>query len=183
MSSDPTLTEASDAHEWEDCPEAEDEWIVMDVNGFSVDSIKDAARAHGGLSLIGLDSEEPILKIGNMHFRGVFDNSLGSDMIFATSSNAVPEKSAKDIVPTPPRFGLANAMFNMDFNKDNTTTLTYMGKTETHIKFSRIRLEPKPVVSATVEATTPTVSPSAPTASGSASTSGPHEASDDIMQQ
>ncbi|KAI9325487.1 hypothetical protein BDR26DRAFT_189289 [Obelidium mucronatum] len=169
-SSDPTLQQSADADEWEDCPLADDEYIVLDVNGFSAESIKEAARSHNGVSLIGLDSPEPMLRIGNMHFKGAFDTSIGSDIIFATSSNAGGQVSAKDMAPAPLRYGLANAILNAQKSantKENPSTLTYMGHTNTHITFSRIRLEPKVLSGQSTNVGTPDVSQ--PDASSSSS--------------
>ncbi|KAJ3020622.1 UNVERIFIED_CONTAM: hypothetical protein HDU68_010085 [Siphonaria sp. JEL0065] len=163
MNSDPTLQQ-HDADEWEDCPDTEDSYIVLDINGFSSDSIKEAARVHGGVSLIGLDTPEPILRIGNMHFKGTFDNSLGSDVIFAASTNqsGLP-KTAKDIAPSVPRYGLANAIFNKT-NTPNSSNLSFMGQTDSHIKFSRIRLEQKvlPAAAASSSSSASSASSSAP---------------------
>ncbi|KAJ3249255.1 hypothetical protein HDU78_005395 [Chytriomyces hyalinus] len=140
--------------EWEDCPDTDASWVVMDIAGLSSDGVKEASK-NGGVSLMGLDTATPYLRIGNMHFKGAFDSSLGTDLVFAASANASTHtRTVKDIVPTAPRYGLANAMLNRTGSKD--ATLTYMGKTETHIKFSRVRLEQKGVPPPASTATTAT---------------------------
>ncbi|KAI8612761.1 hypothetical protein BC830DRAFT_1135233 [Chytriomyces sp. MP71] len=75
------------AEEWEDCPDTDAEWAILDLDGFSAEAVKESAKQHGGVSLIGLDSPTPFLRIGNMHFKGSYDAPLGSDLIFATSAN------------------------------------------------------------------------------------------------
>ncbi|CAG8695617.1 7805_t:CDS:2, partial [Acaulospora colombiana] len=66
-------------------------------------------------SLIGLDTENPRLRIGNMHFKGEYDESVGTDLIFL-----------QDPDPSNPRQQM----------------LTYDCHTTKKIVFSRVSLQP-----------------------------------------
>ncbi|CAG8438217.1 2738_t:CDS:2 [Acaulospora morrowiae] len=66
-------------------------------------------------SLIGLDTESPRLRIGNMHFKGEYDESVGTDLIFL-----------QDPDPSNPRQQM----------------LTYNCHTTKKIVFSRVSLQP-----------------------------------------
>ncbi|KAJ3112688.1 hypothetical protein HK100_002241 [Physocladia obscura] len=135
--------------EWETCPDNIDNYVVLDVDGFSADAIQKAAKLNHGIAIMGLETESPFMRIGTMFFKGVFDNSIGSDIIFATSdsSSSQSQRAAqKNLAPAPPRYGLANAMLNrLNAANDKKANLTLMGTTETHIRFTRVRLEKRVV--------------------------------------
>ncbi|KAJ3196936.1 hypothetical protein HDU82_001605 [Entophlyctis luteolus] len=147
--------------EWEDCPDTDDSYVVLDVPGFSSEALLQTAKANGGVSLIGLDTPTPFLRVGSLHFTGVFDAAQGSDVIFATSAAAPTVSSTsrqKDLAP--PRYGLASgkpgnlatALATPTIagrggadgaSEEPPRTLTLMGHTEARVRFARVRLEPR----------------------------------------
>ncbi|KAI8921073.1 hypothetical protein DFJ77DRAFT_448440 [Powellomyces hirtus] len=74
----------SDEDEWEE----ETRYIVLDLGTeVTSETVQAAAASHEGVSIVGLDSSAPHLRVGNLVFRGTLDRTLGTDLIFATSKH------------------------------------------------------------------------------------------------
>ncbi|KAJ3327938.1 hypothetical protein HDU76_010858 [Blyttiomyces sp. JEL0837] len=130
------MMEEGDNGEWEE----ETSYLVLDLGPeVPADAIKSAVKSFEGLSLIGLESPNPMLRIGNMIFKGSFDSTLGTDMVFATSASRT---KAKADAPTAPRYGLAHAIYNKETAGGNAS-LTFMGQSNIRIKFTRVKVDLK----------------------------------------
>ncbi|KAJ3220095.1 hypothetical protein HDU67_006851 [Dinochytrium kinnereticum] len=84
-----------------------------------------------------MDTATPYLRVGNLVFKGKLDNLVGTDMIYAASTRST-KKAAE---PVPPRYGLANAMYNK--TDIGTTAMDYLDKSDTRVRFESVVLEPK----------------------------------------
>ncbi|KAI9099440.1 hypothetical protein DFS34DRAFT_617585 [Phlyctochytrium arcticum] len=121
--------------EWE----TEEQYIVMDLGpDVSADSLKDAASKFGGVSMTGLESETPYLRVGNLYFEGAFDVRLGTDMIFAVGEDDENRTRRAPAGPMPLSIEPSRPAVSMDF----------MGQSTLIMKFKPVTLEPLPPKSA-----------------------------------
>ncbi|ORX92071.1 hypothetical protein K493DRAFT_339004 [Basidiobolus meristosporus CBS 931.73] len=73
---------SDDEYEYEE----EVNYIVLDLGTeVTTDMLKSSGT--DGYSLMGLDTESPYLKIGNMVFKGQYDETLGTELVFCPSGN------------------------------------------------------------------------------------------------
>ncbi|KND00442.1 uncharacterized protein SPPG_04761 [Spizellomyces punctatus DAOM BR117] len=127
--------EEADAHgdesdEWEE----ETTYVVLDLGtDVTVDTVKAAASEYDGVSLIGLDTPSPYLRVGNLMFKGAFDRTIGTDMIFAASAQDENRPKRPPTGPLP---------LSTDPNRPDVS-MTYLGQSTMKTKFMRVTLEPK----------------------------------------
>ncbi|ORX52259.1 hypothetical protein BCR36DRAFT_411698 [Piromyces finnis] len=76
--------------------DSEDEWeeestyMIMDLGSdLTIDLLKRSLEINNGYSLIGLDTDQPMFKIGNFVYKGEVDYSLGTDLIFEVDENKI----------------------------------------------------------------------------------------------
>ncbi|KAJ3009859.1 hypothetical protein HKX48_007723 [Thoreauomyces humboldtii] len=89
----------------QDQDQAEDEWeeetryMILDLGSDVPASLLESAAAeHQDVSLMGLDTPTPYLRIANLTFRGALDRTLGTDLIFST----VAQEDDRSKRPPPP---------------------------------------------------------------------------------
>ncbi|TPX71061.1 hypothetical protein SpCBS45565_g01296 [Spizellomyces sp. 'palustris'] len=121
-----------ESDEWEE--EVWTTYVVLDLGTeVTVDSVKAAATEYDGVSLIGLDTPSPYLRVGNLMFKGAFDRTIGTDMIFAAS---VQDENRPKRPPTGP------LPLSTDPNRPDVS-MTYLGQSTMKTKFMRVTLEPR----------------------------------------
>ncbi|KAI8827286.1 uncharacterized protein EV422DRAFT_34744 [Fimicolochytrium jonesii] len=126
-----TTLESDEEDEWEE----ETKYLVLDV-GTEVDAetVQAAATKYEGLSIIGLDTPTPILRVGNMVFKGSLDRTLGTDLIFSKSN---PNESRPKRAPQGPM------PMSMDPNRAEID-MTFIGTSALRGKFKRVDMARKP---------------------------------------
>ncbi|TPX56041.1 hypothetical protein PhCBS80983_g04842 [Powellomyces hirtus] len=118
----------SDEDEWEE----ETRYIVLDLGTeVTSETVQAAAASHEGVSIVGLDSSAPHLRVGNLVFRGTLDRTLGTDLIFATSKHddARPQRAPRGPLP-----------LSTDLNRPGID-MTFVGQSTVRAKFTRVSLE------------------------------------------
>ncbi|RUS13561.1 hypothetical protein BC937DRAFT_95133 [Endogone sp. FLAS-F59071] len=101
-------------------------YIVLDLGSdVNAEVITSAAAKSGGYSLVGLDTPTPYLQIGPLIFRGEFDETIGTDLLFSQTEERRPTANASGTLPHRRR------------------TVTYMGQTTKTIKFTKVKLNRK----------------------------------------
>ncbi|KAJ3164629.1 hypothetical protein HDU88_005277 [Geranomyces variabilis] len=141
-----------DDDEWE-----ETKYIVLDVGSeLAAADVQAAAAEHQGVSIIGLDSPTPYLRIGNMIFQGAVDRTLGTDLIFATSAQDGTRAQRALRGPLP---------LSTDLNRPGIE-MTYVGQSTLKAQFTRISLEKRPDPSAAEGTSTEATAPHARTVFG-----------------
>ncbi|KAJ3415686.1 hypothetical protein HDV05_004364 [Chytridiales sp. JEL 0842] len=133
------MMNADDDDEWED---EEVNYIVMDMGSeLTAEKVKGAARNYQGISLIGLETPNPYLRLGKSVYKGSFDTTVGTDMIFAASATRTKKKTK---APSAPKYGLENAIYTDETRQDQVaTTMAFMGKSFVKLKFTPVQLEPR----------------------------------------
>ncbi|CAG8816839.1 14718_t:CDS:2, partial [Gigaspora margarita] len=53
-----------------------------DVSGSGGDGESEKIKEDTTYSLIGLETDNPRMRIGNMYFKGEYDESIGTDLVF-----------------------------------------------------------------------------------------------------
>jgi hypothetical protein len=72
--------------EWEE----ESTYMIMDLGSdLTIDLLKRSLEINNGYSIIGLDTDQPMFKIGNFVYKGEVDYSLGTDLIFEVDENKI----------------------------------------------------------------------------------------------
>ncbi|KAI8593347.1 hypothetical protein BDZ88DRAFT_139496 [Geranomyces variabilis] len=142
-----------DDDEWEE----ETKYIVLDVGSeLAAADVQAAAAEHQGVSIIGLDSATPYLRIGDMIFQGAVDRTLGTDLIFATSAQDGTRAQRALRGPLP---------LSTDLNRPGIE-MTYVGQSTLKAQFTRISLEKRPDPSAAEGTSTEATAPHARTVFG-----------------
>ncbi|KAI8820825.1 uncharacterized protein EV422DRAFT_596095 [Fimicolochytrium jonesii] len=135
--------EGGEEDEWEE----ETKYVVLDL-GTEVDAetVQAAAAKYEGLSIIGLDTATPVLRIGNMVFKGALDRTLGTDLIFSKSN---PNESRPKRAPQGPM------PMSMDPSRADID-MTFIGTSSLKAKFKRVDMVRKPDRSSPMDVDPPT---------------------------
>lgn len=77
----------------------EESFHILDL-GAHHSAAKIKAASTSGMKLIGMDTPSPILRIGTMDFQGRHEETLGTDVIFASSKSKTLKLQAVSNVRT-----------------------------------------------------------------------------------
>ncbi|KAI9011226.1 hypothetical protein BC832DRAFT_590469 [Gaertneriomyces semiglobifer] len=111
-----------------------EQYLVLDLGtDLTSDMLHNAASSHHGVSLIGLETATPYLRVGNLAFQGSFDTTLGTDLIFTSS---------RDDESRPRRAPEGPLPLSIDNNRPDIN-MSLLTKSTRKILFKPIMLEPK----------------------------------------
>ncbi|KAJ3124157.1 60S ribosomal protein L38 [Nowakowskiella sp. JEL0407] len=114
-----------DDEEWEE----ETTYVILDLGSdSSPQTIHQLAQNYEGISILGLETATPFLRIGNIHYKGQVERGLGTHMIF---------NSNRTIEETP-----NNEQDNLNKSKEKPR-MEYEGSTTRIVRFSRVELKKK----------------------------------------
>ncbi|KAJ3056237.1 hypothetical protein HK097_007720 [Rhizophlyctis rosea] len=120
--------------ESEDEYEEEVTYIVMDIGTeLTQEMVNNAATKNEGISITGIETGNPFLRIGSLFYQGQFDQCLGTDLIFssATHDESKPKRAPQGPLP-----------FSTDPSRPEIE-MKLVGHSTKKLKMSRVVLEPK----------------------------------------
>ena len=129
--------EASDK-ECEDCCNCkgsteeiiDEELIHVEINGIFQDLFKSGGQDLAS-KFIGLDSEQPIVQIGNQVFAGTFEDTLGTSLFFTVDEK--PTDQDDEEIPDLEKV----------FDNSPSKTVKYVCKSDKKLVLKRVFLTPK----------------------------------------
>jgi len=109
--------------EWEE----ESTYMIMDLGSdLTIDLLKRSLEINNGYSIIGLDTDQPMFKIGNFVYKGEVDYSLGTDLIFEIDDSKIKENkdnSSSSVYP-PDSSHKQSSVYSYLTGEEPTTSLS-----------------------------------------------------------
>ncbi|KAH6571317.1 hypothetical protein BASA50_002055 [Batrachochytrium salamandrivorans] len=121
MSADPDIVE-------------ETAYVVFDLGSdITLETLRKEAADHNGVSLVGIDTAKPVLRVGNWVYQGEPDILIGTDMIFKVASPSTTQPAAQVAEPSAdkPR---------KEQPHPAPPAVHYIGEAKRIVKFNRVAL-------------------------------------------
>ncbi|KAI8930324.1 hypothetical protein BC831DRAFT_395368 [Entophlyctis helioformis] len=116
-------------------------FVVLDL-GFetTVEALHREAAEHNGLSLIGIDTPSPVMRVGNLVYRGEPDIVVGTDLLFAVAGPAGP--TAGSAGPTAGSWAISSTdgSGNSGNSRECAGAMHHIGEARRIVRFKRVEI-------------------------------------------